>query len=82
MMTSLPCDEGQHESCDGRGLVQGILRPPHEPTARGRLEWVTVRCECACHHGQPPERAPDLLDEQSARMAKSAISVLFPSHTP
>lgn len=62
MITTTPCDDGNHEACQGRGLIQGILRPPHEPEHEGEKVWVTVRCGCRCHEYHPIERKLDLLD--------------------
>lgn len=49
MITTTPCDGGRHGECPGEGLVQGTLRPPHEPKAKGRQVWVRVPCDCSCH---------------------------------
>lgn len=48
-VTTLACDGGRHAMCPGHGLVEGILRPPHEPDAEGERVWVTVGCDCPCH---------------------------------
>lgn len=49
MITTTPCDEGDHRRCPGKGLVRGELRPPNEPEAEPEKVWVRVGCECACH---------------------------------
>lgn len=49
MVTTTVCDAGRHAECPGEGLIQGALRPPHEPHDPGRQVWVTVRCGCSCH---------------------------------
>lgn len=67
MIWTAPCSQGQHEYCEGRGLVQGILRPNHEPEALGELRWVTVACDCPCHRERTTNRTPDLLDAQRER---------------
>ena len=53
MVTTTPCDQGSHLACPGEGLLQGILRPPHEPRHPGAEVWVTVTCDCRCHSRQP-----------------------------
>lgn len=49
MITTILCDQERHGECDGAGLIQGILRPPHQPDDPGRKVWVTVECGCPCH---------------------------------
>lgn len=61
MITTTVCDDGRHADCPGEGLVQGTLRPPHEPDEPGTRVWVTVGCECPCH-----ERFPDTFTAEPA----------------
>lgn len=50
MITTQLCDNGEHTECRGEALVSG--RGPRDPD---RIEWVTVTCECHCHHKVEPD---------------------------
>lgn len=62
MVTTTVCDDGRHAECPGKGLVQGTLRPPHEPDDPGQLVWVTIPCECPCHAAFPSKSAKESND--------------------